>query len=197
MMSFLTTRSKTAERERTPAGGPSQQELQARFNRYVLPHVPAAYNLARWLVNNGDDAEDQVQEACLRAFRHMDRFHGIDGRAWFLTIVRNTCYTFLHRRGIVAGSLELEAEVHAPSEACPEESLMRKWDARSLQTAIEALPAPLREVIVLREFEELSYKEIAEVAEVPVGTVMSRLARARARLRTVIENGEEGGNGLS
>lgn len=197
MMSFSTIRRTLARYGRSGADGAAHDAGRELFDRFVLPHVPAAYNLARWLVKDSDDAEDQVQEACVRAYRSIDRFHGADGRAWFLTIVRNQCYTFLSRRGNVPSPLEIEAEVHASGDCAPEDLLIRQWDARSLQSAIEALPAELREVILLREVEELSYKEIAEIASLPVGTVMSRLSRARHRLRTAMQETGEGGNGLS
>ena len=156
----------------------------AQFEQIVLPHLNAAYNLARWLMRNEHDAEDVVQEAYLRALRFFDGFHGGDGRAWLLAIVRNTCRTSLqaHAREHLA---EFEEEQHSAPKASssPEERMLRQAGIDSVRSCIEELPAEFREVIVMRELEELSYKEISEAASVPIGTVMSRLARARARLQ--------------
>ena len=156
----------------------------AQFEQIVLPHLKAAYNLARWLMRNDHDAEDAVQEAYLRAFRFFDGFHGGDGRAWLLAIVRNTCRTSLqaHAREHMS---EFEEEQHSAPKASssPEERMLRQAGIDSVRSCIEELPAEFREVIVMRELEELSYKEISEAASVPLGTVMSRLARARARLQ--------------
>jgi len=158
----------------------------ALFEQNVIPHLNAAYNLARWLTRNGQDAEDLVQEAYLRAFRSFDTFQGGggDGRAWLLTVVRNTCFTWLKKRGHQP-AVECDEQMHsAPDESPNAESiLLAQADLGSLQDCLEALPAEFREAIVLRELEELSYKEISEIARVPVGTVMSRLARARKRLQ--------------
>jgi RNA polymerase sigma-70 factor (ECF subfamily) len=154
---------------------------RARFEETVLPHLNAAYNLARWLTRNGDDAEDVVQEAYLRAFRSFDTFEGQDSRAWLLAVVRNTCFSMLRKN---RPTVEFD-ESYTAADASPDaESTMIARDAMaSLQGCLEGLPLEFREVIVLRELEEMSYKEIAEVARVPVGTVMSRLARARMRLQ--------------
>jgi RNA polymerase sigma factor (sigma-70 family) len=156
----------------------------ARFEQAVLPHLDAAYNLARWLTRNDHDAEDVVQEACLRAFKFFGGFHGGDGRAWLLTIVRNTCYSWMqqNRKRELAADLEEElqyVESHAPG---PEAALLRNADNQLLRRALEELPVEFREVVILRELEGLSYKEIADIADLPIGTVMSRLARARKRL---------------
>lgn len=167
------------------------------FERLVTPHVPAAYNLARWLLGSDQEAEDQVQEACLRAYRHLGTFRGGDGRAWLLTIVRNLCYTFLKRHRELWVSFEDEIGDLALQDAGPEAAVIRRWDAQRLQAAVEDLPVPLREAIVLRELEDLSYKEIAAIAEIPLGTVMSRLSRARKRLEWALREGEEGDRGLS
>jgi len=175
------------------------RDVGGRFERVVVPHIPAAYNLARYLVRNEQDAEDVAQEACLRAFRYLDSYRGIDGRAWLLRIVRNTCYTFLSRKPETVVSFDDIGEVVAIGDG-PELSLLRKVDRERLRDAVEALPVPLREVIVLRELETLAYKEIAEIVDIPLGTVMSRLSRARKQLaHCLMEDGkgEGGGHGLS
>jgi RNA polymerase sigma-70 factor (ECF subfamily) len=156
----------------------------ALFEQTVIPHLNAAYNLARWLTRNGDDAEDLVQEAYLRAFRSFDTFQDQDGRAWLLAIVRNTCFTWLRKKGNQP-TLEFDERMHSGEDQPPdaESVLLNQAALGSLQDCIEALPPEFREVIVLRELEELSYKEISDIARVPVGTVMSRLARARKRLQ--------------
>ena len=149
-----------------------------------MPHMDAAYNLARWLTRNDADAQDMVQEAYLRALRFFGGFRGDDARAWLLTIVRNTCYTWLKRNRSPELSCDFD-EVVLAREAegpDPETEQVRKAQAQLVNDAIEKLPIEFREVVVLRELEELSYKEIAVVLEVPIGTVMSRLARARKRL---------------
>jgi len=151
----------------------------------IVPHLHAAYNLARWLVRVPEDAEDLVQDAFLRAFRAFNGFHGGDGRAWLLTIVRNTCYSHLERRRKPAEKIEFDEQAHTPEggSPTPEALLVQSSDTASLRRAVQELPAEFREVIVLRELEELSYREIAEMTGAPVGTVMSRLARARQQLR--------------
>jgi len=154
----------------------------SRFEALLVPHLDAAYNLARWLTRDPHDAEDVVQEACVRALRYLASLRDGEARAWFLTIVRHACYDWLrrNRRDLVEdGSFELAAE----PDGEPPQRAERHGEARALEQAIAALALPYREVIVLREFEELSYKEIASVADIPIGTVMSRLARARALLR--------------
>jgi RNA polymerase sigma factor (sigma-70 family) len=155
------------------------------FERALLPHLDAAYNLARWLTRNGDDAEDVVQEAFVRALRFFGGFHGGNARAWLLTIVRNACYDWLRRNRPAEAHDELDEEVHRASEPSPtaEDLLVEGVDRVRLQRALEELPPAFREVLILREFEGLSYKEIAEVAGVKMGTVMSRLARARDALQ--------------
>jgi RNA polymerase sigma-70 factor (ECF subfamily) len=161
-------------------------EIQsARFQEFILPHLDAAYNLARWLVRNGTDAEDLVQEAYLRAWKGFSGFRGGDGRGWLLTIVRNTCYTWLRANRRHELAVEFDEQVHSGDVATPEAErvLVESAGRETLEKALQELPAEFREVIVLRELEELSYKEISEIAGVPVGTVMSRLARARARLQ--------------
>ena len=155
----------------------------------VLPLLPSAYNLARWLTRNEHDADDVVQEAFLRAFRFFPSFRGGDPRAWLLAIVRNACWTWLrvNRSREVATATALEdADEPVDTAASAEEDLVRRADGARLRRALEELPAEFREVTVLRELEELSYKEIAEVAGIPIGTVMSRLARARRRLQAAL-----------
>jgi RNA polymerase sigma-70 factor (ECF subfamily) len=159
-----------------------------RFEQAVLPHLPAAYNLARWLTRDGHDAEDVVQEAYMRAFRYFDGFHGGDSRGWLLAIVRHTCYTWLqHNRGHELMTA-FDEEIHSPEgEATnPETLLLHRTNQLLLKQALEALPVEFREVMILRELEGLSYKEIAAIADLPVGTVMSRLARARKRLQQTL-----------
>jgi RNA polymerase sigma-70 factor (ECF subfamily) len=157
----------------------------ACFEQAVLPHLDSAYNLARWLIRNDQDAQDVVQEACLRALRSFEGFRGGDRRAWLLTIVRNSCYTWLQQNGLQELTTVFDEEIHTSQEhsRSPEALLLEKADARLVRDALEELPPEFREAIVLRELEGMSYKEIADVAGVPVGTVMSRLARARERLQ--------------
>jgi len=157
-----------------------------RFEQTVLPHLDAAYNLARWLTRNDQDAQDVTQEACLRAFRFFDGYQGGNMRAWLLTIVRNTCYTWLHQNR-APGSVEVfDEEIHSaefPGSADPEIQVLASADRETVRRALEELPDVFREALILREIEGMSYKEIADVASVSLGTVMSRLARARTRLR--------------
>jgi len=161
-----------------------------RFEQTVLPHLDAAYNLARWLTRNDQDVQDVTQEACLRAFRFFDGYQGGNMRAWFLTIVRNTCYTWLHQNRAPGGSDEVfDEEIHSTDEsggASPEIQALAGADRETLRRALEELPEVFREVLVLRELEGMSYKEIADVSSVSLGTVMSRLARARTRLRQAL-----------
>jgi RNA polymerase sigma factor (sigma-70 family) len=162
-----------------------EHDRVARFEQAVLPHLGAAYNLARWLTRNDHDAEDMVQEAYLRAYRFFDRFRGGDGRAWLLSVVRNTCYTWLKQNRAHELATPFDEALHSPdsAESGPERRLLQQASAELLREALEELPAEFREVIVLRELEGLSYKEIAAVADIPLGTVMSRLTRARGRLQ--------------
>lgn len=156
----------------------------ARFEQIVIPHLDAAYNLARWLMRNEHDAEDAVQEAYLRAFRFFDTFEGGDGRPWLLAIVRNACRTLFQRAGARETITEFDEQKHGAGYAAgPEECLLKQVDIETVRSCIEALPPDYREVVVLREIEELSYKEIAAAVAAPVGTVMSRLSRARGRLQ--------------
>ncbi len=155
------------------------------FEEPLLPHLDAAYNLARWLMRDAHDAEDMVQEAFLRAFQFFDRFHGGDSRAWLLAVVRNACYTRLKQNRARDLMTPFDEKIHgsAPDDSNPEDLLLRQVSAELLREAVEELPVEYREVLVLRELEGLSYKEIASVVNIPLGTVMSRLTRARARLQ--------------
>ncbi|MGH2495127.1 MAG: sigma-70 family RNA polymerase sigma factor [Ktedonobacteraceae bacterium] len=157
-----------------------------RFEQNVLPHLDAAYNLARWLTRNDLDAEDVVQESYLRAFKFFESFRGTDSRAWLLAIVRNTCYTMMqqHRASEIETPFDEELHSPEPDNHDPETMLLQSISTRLLHDAIEELPVEYREVFVLRELEGLSYKEIATIAAIPLGTVMSRLARARKRLQS-------------
>ncbi len=157
-----------------------------RFEQAVLPHLDAAYNLARWLTRNEQDAQDVTQESFLRAFRFFDGYQGGNMRAWLLTIVRNTCYTWLRRNRAPDFNVEFDEEIHSEESigsADPEIQVLANADKETVQRALSELPEIFREVLVLREMEGMSYKEIADVASVSIGTVMSRLARARTRLR--------------
>jgi RNA polymerase sigma-70 factor (ECF subfamily) len=159
--------------------------MPERFEHVVLPHLDAAYNLARWLVRRPADAEDVVQEAYLRALRFFGGFRGGDSRAWFLKIVRNTCYSWAKKNRPAEFAEEFDETVHSAGTTGEdaEAKLLSRAESERVRNALEALPWAFREVLVLREIEELSYKEIADVMGVPMGTVMSSLARARQRLR--------------
>src|SRR6266699_4742302 len=159
----------------------------------LLSHLNAAYNLARWLTRNDTDAEDVVQEAYLRAFKHFRSFDGSDGRPWLLAIVRNTCYTWMQHNRSPELTIRLDEQLHEieSKDLNPEALLLQSADSQMVRQALEDLPVEFREVIVLREFEGLSYKQIADVAEIPVGTVMSRLARARKRLQQSLAQSRE------
>ena len=151
----------------------------------ALPHLDAAYNLARWLTRNDQDAQDLVQTAFLRAYRFMDGYHGDGARAWLLTIVRNTYYTSLRDSRAQRDDIGFDEEVHGyDEEGCgnPEEILARADAKDAVDHALQALPRPFREVLVLKEIDDLSYKEIADIVGIPIGTVMSRLARGRKLL---------------
>jgi len=160
-------------------------ERVRRFEQLVVPHLGAAFNLARWLTRNDQDAQDIVQDSSLRALRFLDGLRGEDARPWLLGIVRNTTWTWLQANRpaeLTAREEDGEPQIPAPSSDEPEASAIRRADTRLLNEAISALPPPLREVIVLRELEDLAYREIALIADIPIGTVMSRLARARRLL---------------
>jgi RNA polymerase sigma-70 factor (ECF subfamily) len=159
-------------------------QLVNRFREKMLSHLDEAYNLARWLTRDRHDAEDIVQEACLRALRGFSNFRGDDGRAWLLTIVRNTCYTWLKRRRNQEVSMDADADVESVEceAADPPSVLSRNIETDQLRAAIEELPLEFREAIVLKDIQGMSYRQIAEIAGVPIGTVMSRLSRGRKRL---------------
>jgi len=168
------------------SGNDDDSNSLSRFEQTVLPHLPAAYNLAQWLMRDPHDAEDVVQQSSLRAWRAFASFRGEDARSWLLAIVRNACFTELRRRRggppIAREPLD-DHDVAAPERKTdPHSALLQRLDAEALAAAIEKLPEVFREAFVLREMEGLSYSQIAEVSDVPVGTVMSRLARARRRL---------------
>lgn len=168
----------------------SEQAQNARFEQVIMPHLDAAYSLARWLVRNDSDAEDLVQESYLRAFRFFGGFRGGDARAWLLKIVRNTCYTWFRENRGQELSTEFDEDVHTVEGESPdpETLLLQGAGAQLLREALEELPVDFREALVLRELEGLSYKQIAEVMEVSIGTVMSRLSRARHRLEIALTN---------
>jgi len=166
----------------------SDVETWRRFERVAMPHLDAAYNLARWLTQDDHDAEDVVQEALVRAMRYIEGFRGDSARAWLLQIVRNTCFSWLKenraKNQTTLDDFDEAAEaIAAPSSQEPPAIAMRKADKAQIDAAIAALPVAYREVLVLRELEELAYADIARIAEIPVGTVMSRLSRARALVR--------------
>jgi RNA polymerase sigma-70 factor (ECF subfamily) len=167
-----------------------KQNKLASFEEAVLPHLNAAYNLARWLTRNDADAEDVVQEACLRAFKFFGGFHGVDGRSWLLAIVRNTCYTWMQRNRspeLRASPDDEQPEIES-TDLNPEALLLQKADTLTVRRALEELPLEFREVLVLRELEDMSYREIAGITDLPLGTVMSRLARGRKRLQLALTN---------
>jgi RNA polymerase sigma factor (sigma-70 family) len=170
---------------KNPKEDPAPQTGVLSFEAAMLPHLDAAHNLAKWLLRNEEDAQDVVQEAYLRAFKYFNGFHGSNGRTWLLTIVRNTSYTFLKKRRAADLTTTFDEEIHAYSHesVSPATILEHVEDAKLIESAMEELPAEFREILALRHQEGLSYKEIAEITQIPAGTVMSRLARARAKLR--------------
>ena len=165
-----------------------EPEERARFEQLVLPHVDAAFNLARWLLRGRTDAEDVAQEALLRACRFFRGFHGGDARAWLLQIVRNTCYTWLEKNRPMELSMEFDEEIHLQASLTPETLAISGDDRERLILALETLPPRFREVLVLRELEGCSYKEIAAITSLPIGTVMSSLSRARRQLHSALAN---------
>ena len=187
----------------TGTQGSGEDASRDRFERLVLPHLDAAYNLARWLTRDDDSARDVAQEALLRAFRFRDGLRGEDARPWLLAIVRNTFFTQLKSANPVAlsheeyddevhGSLPEAAEALYRRPLSPEAAAVARADGERLQACLERLPVAYREVIVLRELEDLAYKEIARVLDIPTGTVMSRLARGRRLLAEYLLAGGKG-----
>ena len=159
------------------------------FEEAVLPHLDAGYRLARWLLRNDEDADDVVQEASLRAFRYFRTFVGGDSRAWFLTIVRNTCSSWQRRRlTTLTDPFDEEDHLSLRSDSDPEALLLQADDATLVARAMRKLPDRLHQVLALREFHGLSYRELSEVIGTPIGTVMSRLSRAREALRIALDN---------
>ena len=161
-------------------------EDRLRFEQLVLPHVDAAFNLARWLLRRREDAEEVAQEALLRAFRFFRGFHGEDVRAWLLQIVRNTCYSWLQKNRPRELMVEFDEELHLQSVTNPESIAITNNDRERLTRALEALPSRFREVVVLRELEGCTYREIATIMSIPIGTVMSSLSRARRQLHLTL-----------
>jgi RNA polymerase sigma-70 factor (ECF subfamily) len=167
-------------------GGVLDSQGQLRFEQLILPHVDAAFNLSRWLLRSRADAEDVAQEAMLRAYRFFGGFHGGDARAWLLQIVRNSCYSWLEKNRPVEQMAEFNEEAHTSVTASPEALAIASSNREMLTRALESLPARQREVLVLRELEGCSYKEIAGITSIPIGTVMSTLARARQQLHAAL-----------
>jgi RNA polymerase sigma-70 factor (ECF subfamily) len=159
------------------------------FESLILPHLDDAYSLARYLLRDEHDAQDVVQEAALRALRYFDGYRGGDARAWFLQIVRNGCHTWRAGKAIERGAVPFDPQLADGRGA--DERAIRSSEADRIRAALDALPPEMREVIVLREVNELSYQEIADVAGIPIGTVMSRLSRARARLAAALGGARE------
>ena len=166
-------------------GDHAQPAELTSFEEAMLPHLDAAHNLARWLLRNEQDAQDVVQEAYLRAFKSFGGFHGSNGRAWLLTIVRNTSYTLLKKNRAVDLTTTFDEEIHAAGyeSVSPATILEHSENAELIREAMDELPVEFREILTLRHQEGLSYKDIADIAEIRPGTVMSRLARARGKLR--------------
>jgi RNA polymerase sigma-70 factor, ECF subfamily len=166
-------------------------ENRKRFELLAMPHLNAAYNLARWLTHNDHDAQDVVQESFVRAMRYMASFRGDSARAWLLQIVRHTCYSWLKENRpvenvVLDDSDDAWQDIPAPAADEPHSMAIRKADRLQINEAIAALPVAYREVLVLRELEDLSYNDIARIADIPLGTVMSRLARARGLMREAL-----------
>jgi RNA polymerase sigma-70 factor, ECF subfamily len=165
-----------------------EQNQPPDFDQAILPHLDAAYNLARWLMRNEQDAQDVAQEAYLRAFRFFPGFRGGDARAWLMKIVRNTCYTWLHTNRPLQEATEFDENLFPPDSCAPnpEQAVLQNDSDTLVREALEKLPPNYREVLILRELEGMSYKEIADITGMPAGTVMSSLSRARGRLREVL-----------
>jgi RNA polymerase sigma factor (sigma-70 family) len=166
----------------------NEQEKLARFEGEMLPLMNDAYNLARWLVQNEQDARDMVQDAYVRAFRFFSGVRGETSKAWLLRIVRNVCYDHLRKRPVQSSDTELEK---IPDHSSPETELQTKSEIAAVRLALSQLQEDFRAVLVLREMEELSYREISEITQVPIGTVMSRLARARQQLGDLLKQMRE------
>jgi RNA polymerase sigma-70 factor, ECF subfamily len=172
----------------------SASDQSRRFESLALPHLAAAFNLARWLTRNDDDARDVVQEAFLRAYRYFDGFRGSDCRPWLLAIVRREFYTWAAGRHVALALPDDDELVDGaqheatadPASADPEALLLRRAERAAVNRALAALPVPYREVLILREIEDLDYRQIAEIVDVPIGTVMSRLSRARAAFHALM-----------
>jgi RNA polymerase sigma-70 factor, ECF subfamily len=166
-----------------------EEDKARRFREIVLPHLDSLYTFARYLTRSSTDADDAVQECCLRAFRHFDGFRGTEIKPWLIAILRNVCRAeYARSSALVATDLETDALEHPlplwqEEQESPEAGLLRRQDADAIRALVAALPTQFREIIVLREIEDLSYREIAQALEAPIGTVMSRLARARSMLR--------------
>lgn len=175
----------------------NDDENRRRFERLALPHLSAAFNLARWLTHNDHDAQDVVQDAYLRALRYIGSLRGDDARAWLLQVVRNTCFSWLEKNRPVEllrfderdDNDDALHDVAAPAADEPPAAAARKADRAQINQAIAALPIAYREVLVLRELEDLSYSDIARITDIPIGTVMSRLARARGLMRQALASG--------
>lgn len=184
-MSYSATKVESLDSRNCPCSAlPAAAALN--FEEAVLPHMDAAYKLAHWLTKNEEDAQDVVQEAFLRALKFFGSFHGPNSRPWLLTIVRNTCYTWLKRNRPAEAELDEAIHLEATDTSDPERILVLNSAKRAVREALETLPLEFREVLIMRELEELSYREIAAMAAIPVGTVMSRLARARQKLQAVM-----------
>ncbi len=168
----------------------------ALFEETIVPHLDAAYNLARWLARNDHDAEDIVQAASLRALRYFDGFKGGDGKAWLLAVVRNTWVTWNRRQKGPAAMVAFDERTHGRDnlQVDAESKVLQQAKLGSMHDCLETLASEYREVLVLRELEEMSYKDIAEVVSVPIGTVMSRLSRARSRLADCVTGRMKGAN---
>ena len=167
-------------------------EDRARFEQLVLPHLDAAFNLAVWILSSRTDAEDVTQDAVLRAFRFFECFHGADARAWLLQIVRNACYTWLKKNRRMKMTDQFDEALHMQSSSTPESIAIAGDDRERLTRALETIPLRYREVIVLRELEGCSYKEIAAITSIPIGTVMSSLSRARRQLHSALAKSTKG-----
>jgi RNA polymerase sigma-70 factor (ECF subfamily) len=172
-------------------------QLRNQFELLVLPHLDAAFNLARWLTGNERDAEDVTQEASMRALKFFSGFRGENARSWFLTIVRRTTWNWLQRNRGQREETEFDEELHGGEDLStnPETILNRQADIEAVRTAIAGLPPEFREAVILRELEGCAYKEISDITGAPLGTVMSRLARARRLLQTALSShASSGGN---